>query len=167
MQRLIHSLASLAALALASGAHAQNQTPAIEAIVPEGMERIVESFTYSPAVRAGDFVFLAGFVASLPADENGEMVPATEENLIAAYESAFQQIERVLNEAGASWRDVVEMTTYHKDDLRGQVDAFLVVKNRYQAEPYPAWTAIDIDRLYPDRGVTEITVVAYAPRERE
>ena len=26
--------------------------------------------------------------------------------------------------------------------------------------PYPAWTAIDVDRLIPERGITEIKIVA-------
>ncbi|MGF1456223.1 MAG: hypothetical protein ACFB6R_12720 [Alphaproteobacteria bacterium] len=29
--------------------------------------------------------------------------------------------------------------------------------------PFPAWTAIDIDRLYPDGGLVEIKVVAHVP----
>ncbi len=160
-------IAMFAALAVTSGAHAEDQPPAIEAIVPEGMEVMVEQLTYSPAVRAGDFVYLAGVVAGLPMDENGAMVDANPENLTAAYERAFAHIDIILKEAGASWRDVVEMTTYHTDDLQKQVDAIIPVKNRYQAEPYPAWTAIDIDRLYPDNGVTEIKVVAYAPLSRD
>ncbi len=156
--------ATAALISLAGAAHAEDaSTPAIQAIVPEGMEAIVEQYTYSPAVRAGDFVFLAGVVASLPTDEDGEIAQATPENLAAAYEQAFTRIETVLNEAGAGWADVVEMTTYHKDELHKQLDAFIPVKNKYQAEPYPAWTAIDIDRLYPDGGVTEIRVIAYAP----
>lgn len=154
----------LAMAAITANAYAEDQAPtAIEAIVPEGMEPIVEQYTYSPAVRAGDYVFLAGVVASLPADEDGEIAASTPENLTVAYEQAFARIETVLNEAGARWADVVEMTTYHKDELHKQIDAFIPVKNKYQSEPYPAWTAIDIDRLYPDGGVTEIRVIAYAP----
>jgi enamine deaminase RidA (YjgF/YER057c/UK114 family) len=34
------------------------------------------------------------------------------------------------------------------------------VKHRYVHAPYPAWTAIDVDRLLPDKGLTEIKIVA-------
>ena len=159
MKSIIRAVATTAIIGVSSVANAE---PAFEAIVPEGQERVVEEYKFSPAVRAGDFIFLAGVVAGLPADENGEMAPASEENLIASYERAFLRIEEILNEAGASWADVVDMTTYHTD-LPEQIDAFFVVKDRYQSEPYPAWTAIDIDRLFPDRGVTEIKVTAYKP----
>jgi enamine deaminase RidA (YjgF/YER057c/UK114 family) len=36
------------------------------------------------------------------------------------------------------------------------------VKDRFVTEPYPAWTAVDIDRLYSDNAVAEIEVVARA-----
>lgn len=161
------SAAAMALILFASANAQPNSDPAIEAVVPEGMEPIVEQYTYSPAVRAGDFVFLAGVVASLRANEDNDGTEeATPENLTAAYEQAFARIETVLNEAGAEWTDVVEMTTYHTDELHKQIDAFIPVKNRYQSEPYPAWTAIEIDRLYPDRGITEIRVIAYAPLNR-
>lgn len=35
---------------------------AIEAIVPDDMERVLEGFQYSPAVRAGDYIFVSGIV---------------------------------------------------------------------------------------------------------
>jgi hypothetical protein len=34
------------------------------------------------------------------------------------------------------------------------------VKHRYIRPPFPAWTAIDIDRLVPDGGLVEIKLVA-------
>jgi hypothetical protein len=42
------------------------------------------------------------------------------------------------------------------------MDAFMAVKDRFVTEPYPAWTAVDIDRLYSDNAVAEIKVVARA-----
>ncbi|MEM9232890.1 MAG: RidA family protein [Pseudomonadota bacterium] len=134
-----------------------------EAIVPAGMESTVENYSYSPAVRAGDMVYLAGVVAGLPLNpETGEMVEATPENLDAAFDRAFSHIGDILAEAGADWDDVVDMTTYHTD-MPGQINVFLEVKNRYMQPPHTAWTAIDIDRLFPDTGITEIKITAYAP----
>jgi hypothetical protein len=33
-------------------------------------------------------------------------------------------------------------------------------KDELMSGPFPAWTAIDIDRLVPDRGLVEIKLVA-------
>jgi hypothetical protein len=45
--------------------------------------------------------------------------------------------------------------------------AIVAVHRRHVVAPFPAWTAIDVDRLIPDRGITEIKIVAkrVAPRE--
>ncbi|NWN27523.1 RidA family protein, partial [Escherichia marmotae] len=60
---------------------------------------------------------------------------------------------------GASWDDVVDITSFHTDILP-QIEAMKRVKARYVRAPYPAWTAIDVDRLLPDAGLTEIKIVA-------
>ncbi len=134
------------------------------AIVPEGSEWAVDDFQFSPAVRAGDFVFLSGVVASLKRDERGDLIRPTDDDYKKSYRGAFQYIAKVLTEAGADFDDIVDMTTYHTD-LRAQGDAFMAVKKEFTKAPYPAWTAIDVDRLWPDGGITEIKVTAYAPVE--
>ncbi|HRK62868.1 MAG TPA: RidA family protein [Terricaulis sp.] len=142
----------LAALFLAA-ASAQAQT--LEHITPPGHERARDEYHYTPAVRAGDFVFLSGVVAGRAPSET------TDE---AGFDRAFRAIARVLGEAGADWGDVVEMTTY-QTDLPAQFELFSTVKDRHVAAPYPAWTAIEVDRLLPDGGLVEIRVIAYAPRD--
>jgi enamine deaminase RidA (YjgF/YER057c/UK114 family) len=107
-------------------------------------------------VRAGDYVFLSGVVAGMRPDQSGETA------MEQSFDRAFRNVATVLRAAGADWDDVVEMTTYHTD-LPAQFDVFARVKDRYVGEPYPAWTAIDVDRLLPDRGIVEIRVIAYAP----
>jgi hypothetical protein len=39
----------------------------------------------------------------------------------------------------------------------------IAVKNRYVKSPFPAWTAVEITRLIPDKGITEIKIVAKLP----
>lgn len=129
-----------------------------ERIVPQDSSETYENFHYAPAVRAGDMLYLSGIVASLEGDEQA----SDPDHLIAAFDRAFQAIEVVLKEAGASLSDVVEMTTYHTE-LMPQAQAFTASKDKWMKEPYPAWTAIDVDRLFPDRGLVEIKVIAYLP----
>ncbi len=149
---MTRSFAALAALALLAPAAGSAQ----DRIVPEEWRQTYETFHYAPAVRAGELVFLSGVVASLQGDE-------TEADMEAAFDRAFAQIEGILNEAGASWADVVEMTTYHTE-LIPQAETFIAVKDKWAKAPYPAWTAIDVDRLYPERGLVEIKVIAHAPK---
>lgn len=53
----------------------------------------------------------------------------------------------------------MDITSYHTD-LSRQMEPMVAVKNRHVKAPFPAWTAIEIKRLIPDNGITEIKVVA-------
>ena len=114
--------------------------------------RFQEEWGYADAVVAGDTIYLSGIVAW---QREGEA-------LEAAYERAYARIGAVLRRAGAGWDDVVDLTTYHTD-IVAQMPAIVAVHRRHVAAPVPAWTAIDVDRLIPDRGITEIKVVARRP----
>ncbi len=111
-----------------------------------------EEWGYADAVIDGDRIWLSGVVASL---RSGESMADQE----AAYDRAFRGLDGVLTRAGSSFDGVVEITTFHTD-LPAQIDAFKKVKHRYIRGPFPAWTAIDVDRLVPDRGLVEIKLVA-------
>ncbi|MEM8770508.1 MAG: RidA family protein [Pseudomonadota bacterium] len=144
--------AGLAAAAVLS-APVRAEDAGRQVIVPDAWKSSYESLHYAPAVRAGDWLILSGVVAGLAPDE-------TAVDQEAAFARAFDAIGVILSEAGADWDDVVEIITYHTD-MPAQIATFGEVKDRYLKEPYPAWTAIDIDRLYPDRGIVEIKVTAY------
>jgi hypothetical protein len=45
-------------------------------------------------------------------------------------------------------------------DLTTQMPAIVAVKNIYVKPPFPAWTAIQVSRLIPSNGITEIRIVA-------
>jgi enamine deaminase RidA (YjgF/YER057c/UK114 family) len=108
-----------------------------------------EDWGYADAVVSGDTIYLSGVVAG---QREGE-------TLEAAYTRAFERIGKILARAGASWDDVIEMTSFHTD-LQSQMPAIVAVKKRYMRPPAIAWTAIEISRLIPDRGITEIKIVA-------
>ena len=117
----------------------------------EGARRFQEQWGYSDAVVAGDTIYLSGIVVGLAEGET---------DLAAAYERAYRQIGEILRRAGASLDDVVDITSYHTD-IGAQMDAMVAVHRRYVAAPVPAWTAIDVERLIPERGITEIKIVAH------
>lgn len=151
--------------AILAAASAATQQPQISAdtpyarssesvVVPVQSEqrRDLEEWGYADAVIDGDHVWLSGVVAGLRPNE-------TMADQEAAFDRAFKRIGDVLERSGASFDGVVEITTFHTD-LPAQIEAFKKVKHRYIRGPFPAWTAIDIDRLVPDWGLVEIKIVA-------
>ena len=145
-------LAALAA-ALPSPAAAQARQQATVLMSENDEERrFQEEWGYADAIVAGDTIYLSGIVAG---QREGE-------TLEAAYERTYARIGAVLRRAGASWDDVVDITSYHTD-ITVQMPAIVAVHRRHVTAPFPAWTAIDVDRLIPDRGITEIKIVARRP----
>jgi enamine deaminase RidA (YjgF/YER057c/UK114 family) len=148
----------LSLIAAAAAAPTSNDPPYARqpenVVVPVQAEsrQQLEEWGYADAVIDGDRIWLSGVVAGLRPNE-------TMADQEAAYDRAFRRLEEVLKRAGSSFDGVVEITTFHTD-LPAQIEAFKKVKHRYIRRPFPAWTAIDIDRLVPDRGLVEIKLVA-------
>ena len=114
--------------------------------------KVFTEWGFAEAVIDGDRIWLSGVVAGL---RPGQTMADAE----ASYERAFQLLGDVLRRSGSDFDGVVEMTTFHTD-IAAQLDDFMKVKHRHIREPFPAWTAIDIDRLVPDGGLVEIKLVA-------
>lgn len=107
-------------------------------IIPAGMEIIFERFHYAPGVLIDDALYIAGQVGR---NENLEVVAGTE----AQFVQAFENVKKVLDAAGASFDDVVEMVTYHID-MR-DLPLFMEVKDRYFTNRFPAWTGVGVTAL--------------------
>lgn len=154
---LVAGLAFLAVSAACADAQeaAQQKERAWEAIVPEGFERSYERSRYAPAVRMGDVLLLSGVIGySGGAEDNGPE---------AQFVRAFERLSAVLDGAGLSLDDVAEITTYHVN-LGELGRRFIEVKDHYfDGPPYPAWTAIGVDRLFLDGALIEIRAMAVAP----
>lgn len=116
------------------------------------VRRFFTEWGFAEAVIDGERVWLSGVVAGL---RKGESLADSE----AAYDRAWKMLGDVLERSGSSYDGVIDITTFHTD-LPAQFDGFRKVKDRYIREPFPAWTAIDIDRLVPDDGLVEIKLVA-------
>ena len=115
-----------------------------------------QDWGYADAVVTGDTIYLSGVVAGLKPGET---------DLKAPYERVFGRIGASLKRAGASWDDVVDITSFHTD-LTTQMPAIVAVKNKYVVGPPPAWTAIEVARLIPNAGITEIKIVAKLPQPK-
>jgi 2-iminobutanoate/2-iminopropanoate deaminase len=107
---------------------------------------------YSPAVRAGDLVFISGQIPLDPA--TGRLV---EGDIKAQTRRALENLQALLAAAGLSLRAVVRTTIYLAD-----MDDFPAVNDAYAAffaEPYPARSTIQAARLPRDARI-EIDAVA-------
>ncbi|OUN87227.1 RidA family protein [[Collinsella] massiliensis] len=106
---------------------------------------------YSSAVRAGDTLYLSGQLGIDPA--TGELAEGVE----AQARQAMQNIAAVLEEAGASFDDVVKMTV-----LLADIDDFAAVNEVYGsflAAPYPARSAFQVAAI-PKGALVEIEAIA-------
>ena len=107
---------------------------------------------YSPAVRAGGFVYLSG---QIPADPHtGELVTG---DIQAQCSRVFENLKLVLTEAGLGLEDVVKANVYLKD-----MNNFAAMNETYgsyfPANP-PARTTVEVARLPRDVGI-EIEMIA-------
>lgn len=124
---------------------------------------------FSPAVRAGDYIFVSGGVAGA----FGSAEPIGKEAFQASIRRVFNNLKVILEAGNASINDVVKIRTFHVFDSpyttlskHEQVAAVAAIKNEFIGEPHPAWTAVGTTALYPDKGLVEIEVVAYAPENK-
>jgi len=120
-------------------------------INPAGTEVIYDNWQFSQAVRVGDMVWVSGQVG---VDMN--LVPA--EGIEAQARQAFENLKLVLEEAGSSMGDIVELVTYHTSIE--DIAAVSAVKSEFIPKDYPAHTAIGVKQLVLPELLLEIRATA-------
>ncbi|MCP3656822.1 MAG: RidA family protein [Herbaspirillum sp.] len=128
-----------------------------KAIIPAGMEPVYEKIGYAPALKVGRTVYVSGQIGR---DLSMKLVEEREAQIV----QAFDNLRLVLEAAGASFADVVDLTTFHTD-MR-DLPLFMQVRNRYfTVHPLPAWTAVGAHMLGGGPGyIIEIKAVAELPQ---
>jgi 2-iminobutanoate/2-iminopropanoate deaminase len=107
---------------------------------------------YSPAVRAGQLLFVSGQVALDPA--TGQMV---EGGIAEQTRRVLDNISALLTAGGRSFADVVRTTIFLAD--MNDFAAVNEIYGQYFVEPYPARATVQVARLPKDARV-EIDVIA-------
>jgi 2-iminobutanoate/2-iminopropanoate deaminase len=107
---------------------------------------------FSPAVRAGDFVFLSG-VASV--DDEGRIVHDTFEN---EARRTYERIGRILKTAGLDFSRVVQVRCYLQN--QSDWDAHNRIYREFFSPPFPARTTLV--GCLGDLVKYEVDLVAYA-----
>jgi enamine deaminase RidA (YjgF/YER057c/UK114 family) len=105
---------------------------------------------FSQGWRVGNMVFVGGQIS---ADEQGRVIG--EGDITLQTKNVFEAIGRVLEEANASWEDVVKLNTYYVfdgegDDIRLFWEKMTETRLKYIPNPGPAATAVRVAGLaYP------------------
>jgi len=107
---------------------------------------------YSPAIRAGNLLFVSGQIPLDPA--TGQLVG---DDIAAQTEQVMRNLVALLKAAGAGFEHVVKTTVYLAD--MNEFAAMNEVYGRYVVAPPPARATVQVSRLPRDVRV-EIDVVA-------
>lgn len=120
-------------------------------INPPGSEEFYHTWQFSQGVQVGDTLWISGQLGIGP---DGKAGPTIEEQT----RLAFQNLARVLETAGGSLTDVVELITYHiaMDDL----PKVAAVKAEFISQDFPAWTAIGVTQLALPEMLIEVKATA-------
>ena len=126
-----------------------------ETIVPEPFRMASETFAFSPAVRAGDWLIVSGQVG-IGADMT---MP---EDLEAEFRNVFAALGLILDEAGASFDDIVELQCFHvTDTLAEDLALFNKVRGEYITGPHPATTTLGVESIIIPGARIEVRAQAY------
>lgn len=113
-----------------------------------------DKMTFSPAVRAGNLLFISGTTA---VDENQILIGKGD--IVAQTQFIFDKFDRLLKKAGASFDNVVETTEYFLtlDDYRRTAE---VRREFFKGPPYPAATGVLVAGLIRKDALIEIKATA-------
>ena len=130
--------------------------PDIKIVNPDTLGKPLGQYSQMTRVRASEFLFIAGQVAT---DKDGK----TPDDFDAQCVQTFANIEAALESAGAGWGNVVEFTTYlvHSQDIQ----EFMKFRLRefpgmFPNGAYPPNTLLVIDRLVHEAFLIEVQTTA-------
>ena len=125
-----------------------------DVVFAPGRRALYERNRYSPAVRAGGLLFVSGQVGSR---EDGTPEPDLQQQV----RLAFRNLNAILNVAGCTFDDVIDVTVFMVDPQSTFERVWQVVPEFWGDAPHPALTAVGVTWLYGFD--LEIKVVAKLP----
>jgi enamine deaminase RidA (YjgF/YER057c/UK114 family) len=120
-------------------------------INPPGTEEFYDTWQFSQAARVGDTVWLAGQLGIGPDGRPGATI---EEQT----RFAFENLARVLEAAGGSLTDIVDLTTYHI--AMSDLPKVAAVKAEFIKANFPPWTAVGVTQLALPEMLIEVKATA-------
>jgi aminoacrylate peracid reductase len=115
-----------------------------------------ERYTFSPALRVGNLLFLSGTTA---VDETGTLVAPGD--IVGQTRYIYEKFARLLEAAGAGLEHIVETTEYITTtaNYRGTAE----VRRAIFTAPYPTATGVIVAGLLREGALIEISALAIIP----
>src|SRR5712691_5317849 len=115
-----------------------------------------ERYTFSPALRVGNFLFISGTTAT---DEGGQLVAPGD--IVGQTRYIYEKLAALLRAAGGGLEHVVETTEYvtTTENYRGTAE----VRRAVFTPPYPTATGVIVAGLLRPGALIEISAVAVLP----
>ena len=130
----------------------------IKSFNPDALARPGGQYSHVTRVRASEFLFIAGQLAT---DKAGVLVG--HDDFEAQCAQAFANIEAALKAAGAGWENVVQFTTYvvHSQDIP-KLRSFRSREfpRMFPGGAYPPNTLLVVDRLAQEPCLIEVQTIA-------
>lgn len=107
---------------------------------------------YPHARRVGHLLFLSGVGPRIPNSKNIPGVVLDQNNNIISYDiavqchSVFNNVKLILEEAGAGWRDLVDVTVF-LTNMRKDFRTFNNIYAEYFADNQPCRTTVEVNAL--------------------
>ncbi|MGN5477561.1 RidA family protein [Cupriavidus basilensis] len=118
--------------------------------------RHYDQLHFSSATRVGDMIWVSGQVGlDVATGKPGE-------GMAEQARLAFNNLKCVLEEAGATMADIVEIMTFHIDLHGPDIQEFVSAKDEFLPERYPSWTAVGVTQLANPAFLVEVRAVAVA-----
>jgi aminoacrylate peracid reductase len=115
-----------------------------------------ERYTFSPALRVGNLLFISGTTAT---DENGQLVAPGD--IVGQTRYIYEKFAALLAADGGGLEHIVETTEYitTTENYRGTAD----VRREVFRPPYPTATGVIVAGLLRKGALIEISAVAVLP----
>ena len=126
--------------------------PIYQPVVPN--ENWPARFTFSPAVRVGNLVFLSGTTGT---DDHGNMVGPGD--IVAQTRRIFEKFSLILRSVGGNLDNIVETTDYvlSLDDYKKTA---ALRRELFKGPPWPAATGVVVSGLVREGALIEIKGIA-------
>ncbi len=111
-----------------------------DAVFPANPHALYDMHRYSPAVRSGELLFIAGQVG---ARQDG----SPEADLAVQVQLAFDNLNAILSAAGCTFGDVVDVTLFMIEPEKNFDVIWPVLGSNWGDKPFPTVTAVGVTWL--------------------
>ncbi len=125
-----------------------------DVVFPARRQALYERNRYSPAIKSNGFLFVSGQVGSR---EDGSPEPDLEDQV----RLAFNNLNAILQAAGCTFDDVIDVTVFIVDPESRFETIWKVVPEFWGDAPHPTLTGVGVTWLYGYQ--FEIKVIAKLP----